>query len=271
MNTAIEVSLAIAAVIAVTGCQPDDEADRDDSEAVARSTSQALVATGRVVGTLQTAMSAALEEGATAGDANVGREGRARIEAAISALVAVRDCVSLRWTLAAATVQFSDCRIPSTEQRLDGSLSVRVRPLDRSVELTLDDLTLGPDAFDGSMTFYVTGPIGALAFFVDANLTVANGPTSFVVEGLHLDVGIDGVALTGEGDVMSPTVDASATADQLHWILGDCLPSSGTVSFDDGRVRGDITFLPATPATGEVELRVGNLPPVTIDVFPTCG
>ena len=96
---------------------------------------------------------------------------------------------------------------------------------------------------------YVRGPVGARVLGIDAVLTLANDPATLVVDGLALDAGAGGVTLSGGGLVVTPDIEAGATADELHWVLGDCLPSSGSIAFDDGRVDGVMTFLATTPST----------------------
>lgn len=264
MNT-IRFSLALAALVA--GCtQTADEPAAPDAEAVARATGRTVAESGRVVSTFQTTITAGLDDTGAIGDA-----ARARVQAAIAALVAAADCVSLSWAGLSATVQFEECQIPTTDERIDGALTVRLRPLDRSVELALDNLAIGPATFDGTLRAYVRGPIGNLTLNVDADLTLVDDSATLHVEGLDVEASAAGLALSGTADITTPSIDATTTTEQLHWILGDCLPSSGTVAFDGQNATGVLTFLPSTPTTGEVQLQIGNLPAVSVELLPACG
>jgi len=266
MNQVKSLLVAVVVTTVAAGCSPGEDTS-PDSETVVHAVGQAVVGSGGLIATLSAPMEAALQDSrvAAAGDA------RARLEAAISRSVIEVGCVSLSWSLSTATVHFDDCHIPDTDQLLDGSISVRVRIVDPAVVVTLDHLTLGARDFHGSVTARARGTLSAPELGIDAELTLAGASATVAVSGLAVHASVDGVTVSGGGAVTAPDVDATVTVSQLHWSRGDCLPSSGSVALVDGNLRGVITFLATTPATGVVRLRIEPLPATTVAMFPPCG
>ncbi len=217
-----------------------------------------------------TKLSAPLTAALQGGDAGVAGTARDRIEAAIRTLATSAGCLSLDWAMTTVTVRFDHCRIPETDELLDGSLSLRVRVVDPAVVVTTDRLAIGDEVFHGTVTAYPKPPLSALTLGVDADLTREDPLATVRVSGLTVAATAEGVTVAGSGNVITDRLDADITMNQLHWELGDCLPSSGSLSFVDGSLSGVITFLPTTPATGEVRLRIAPFPASTTKLFPAC-
>lgn len=274
MKPAGKCFVAIATIATITAlaaaCQPGGEPPPDEHEqsaAVAREVGRAFVHTGGAVATLAVPLARALEDdGTKSADGPI----RQKVEAALAQLVAATECLSLDWALLQATVHFDQCSIPQTSKTLDGSVTVLVRPLKLEVFITTDELTLGDDTFYGSMTASLQGPITAPAVNVDFDVTHENSATTLVVTDFRISGDLRAITLAGTGAVVSPTVDATATAEAIGWNTNECLPSSGTIAYTQGALTGTITFLPTTPTTGEVHLDVPPLPTQTIPMFPAC-
>lgn len=255
------VILAVLVVVLGLGCAEEEPTPMATAKAAALT--ESVTDSGGLVARL----SALLEDALRDRDET---QARARVRTALEALVASAGCVSLEWSFPAVTAHFDDCHIPATDEELDGSLGVRLRLLQRSVVVTFDALTVGADVFDGSMTAYASRQDGALGLGVDADVTAVGTAATLVGSDLGLTLSLEGVTLSGSGDVISPSLEATATLDAVHWVLGDCLPSSGSVAFVDGDMTADVTFLETTPITGEVLLHVAPLPATTTALFPAC-
>jgi hypothetical protein len=252
-------------MVVLTACSTAEPEPAQDAASVAQALTASVVDTGGVIARMAAVLEAALRE-RDGDDAAM----RTRVRTAVAALVQSAQCMSLDWSLRSVTVHFDECTIPSTDERLDGSLTVRIRLADPSVIVTMNELTLGDDVFDGSVTAAPRGLDGALQLGVDAELTAVGPATTLVGRDLGLVLDVQGVTLSGEGEVISASLDGSATMTAVHWDLFDCLPSSGSVTFVDGDVSGVMTFLASTPETGEVELGLDRLPATTIALFPSC-
>jgi hypothetical protein len=253
----------VTLTIAGLGCTPAP-AEPDD-EAVAHEIGLTVAETGGAVTTLATTLAPVLR----AGEADEGTI-RQRLRSAIRDSVVSVGCVSFSWTLTSATVLFDECELLDTGARIDGSTTISVRILNRSVTVTLDDLAIGSAELYGSMTARLMGPLGELTVGVDSEMTLANIPATLIVDGLEVDANLEGMTMWGPGAVISPNLDATTSVDQVHWNLGECWPSSGSVSFVDGNLEGTITFVPTTPETGEVQLQLHPLPPATVEMLPAC-
>ena len=257
--------VAVALTALSAGCTPADDATSGEAEAT--EVGLAVAEHGDVVSTFSSTIEAALGDGSSNA---VGDGIRARIDAALELLVVNADCLSASWVLNTATIRFDACELAENGALLDGAVSVRVRVLVPSVVVTMDSLTLGDDSVAGSITAYPIGPLAELTFGIDADLTFAGAERTLAVDGLGVASGIEGVTLSGDGAVISPEVVADATLDDVHLEIGDCLPSSGSVEFQTENVHGFLRFLPTTPETGEVSLRIPPLPAANIPMFPPC-
>ncbi len=267
------VAIATAAVAALAiGCQPGGETPPDDSEqseAVALEVGRAVVNTGGAVATLAAPLAKALgDDGTTAATADGPL--RQKIEAALAKLVAATECLSVDWSLLQATAHFDQCSLPQTNKTLDGSITVVVRPLKLQVVIRTDELSFGDETYYGTMTASLQGPLTAPTVSVDFDVTDADAATTLMVTDFRVATDLESVTIAGTGAVVSPKVDASATADAVRWNLGECAPSSGTIAYAQGQLSGVITFLPTTPSTGKVTLDIPRLPSQTIDMFPAC-
>ena len=136
------------------------------------------------------------------------------------------------------TVTFDRCTLPETDEVLDGTVGLRVKLIDRSVTITLEHLAVGTNEAHGSITAAVRGPLDALLLVVDADLTLGSEPATLVADGLHVDGSLEGVNVAGNGTVIVEELEVDAALDAVHWNLGECLPSSGTVDFATGPAAG---------------------------------
>lgn len=174
-------------------------------------------------------------------------------------------CVSFAWAGLTATVTYDQCVSEETGAVIDGGITVGMTLIPVSFSITFDNLTIGPNLFDGtvSLTFRGTAPniTTELAF----DLVVDDGTNNSIdLDQATLTVATGSVTVDGTGTFSNANSSSTFTATQVNW-SGDCLPTSGTVDFDDGTFFGTAEFLPTTPTLGEVRIIV---PPFIDSVEP---
>lgn len=160
----------------------------------------------------------------------------------------VRDpeCVSVEWAEWAATVRFDDCLLASGEP-LDGSIGLSLSWIPFGVRLDFGDLVVAQASFDGSIVVS-TGT----ELVISADLDLADEDTSVRLDQLTLATQVERTAINGSGFVDDPALSTGLTFSGVTWQHPECLPSSGTLNYDDGGLDVTITFLPTTPTDGVV-------------------
>jgi len=182
-------------------------------------------------------------------------------------------CVAFEWTDLTAAVTFTDCVSRRTAQTIDGtaSLSVSLRPSTIFV-FTFTDLAVGGRSFDGSVTLEYTGAGEGPTSTITADLTfmAEDGSATVTLDEVVVDVVGDVYTLSGDGHVVTSIVDADFTSTDVTLVAGDCLPTSGSITFTIDEVPAVVTFTAETPGTGVVGVQIGEDGMENMDVFPPC-
>jgi hypothetical protein len=157
-----------------------------------------------------------------------------------------------------------------------GSAAGAVSAGDRSLELTLDGLTCDDDALTGAVdaSFEVATSSVTLEGSFELSSTDAEDGTSLSVDG------VGSVAFDRQEKVTTiTTFEGSALADGVSYAVGvdgvtfsllqnqSLTPYAGTVGVTGSDIR-DLTvrFLEDSPATGEIEVAIGNGPYFTVSL-----
>jgi hypothetical protein len=201
-------------------------------------------------------------------------EARTRSESSVTGeMVVDATCVAFEWTDLVATVTFTDCESLRTGDTIDGtaSLSVSLRPSTIFV-FTFTDLEVGGTSFDGSVTLEYTGAGEGPTSTITADLTfnTEDGSANVTLNEVVVDVVGDVYTLNGDGHVFTSIVDADFTTTDLTLVSGDCLPTSGSITFTIDEVLTVVTFDDETPATGVIGVQIGEDETENMDVFPPC-
>lgn len=181
-------------------------------------------------------------------------------------------CVTFDWAGLSATITFTSCVLEATGQPLDGALTFTVTINPTSFALDFAALTLGDNTTDGNVTVSFTGD-GMLGRTTDADLTFTTpeGATHFTLADGRLTVAASSITLNGAGTITTGSVDGSYDVASVLWAQGDKCPSGGSVTLDEASSPAvKVTFLPTTPADGNVEYKVGNFPAV-VQPLPVCA
>lgn len=187
---------------------------------------------------------------------------------AASGLTADSTCLSFDWQDLALTVTFESCVLGATGLTVDGSLTVALSASPPWVSVSFESLAVGSAMLDG--TVVLGREDGATYVTADLTITTGDGAT-IVLEGVTVESGSEGVTLDGAASVTSASVDAELTFEAVTWAPGDCLPSGGSVVYDDGGpLLTTITFLPTTPDDGVVLVAVGPLPATEVALLEPC-
>lgn len=239
------------------------------------------------------------------------REGatRTRVEDGVAGNSIVTDpaCVTFDWTAIRelrVTITFASCTLEATGEPLDGMLSMQVLFGPSRVAMEFTALTIGTIDIDGSLELAVGGVcrVGdttcvrcadadttcmaaqANQRTLNADLTVSSGAGfAITLDAVQIDADATGRTINGAGTIASTAFTGTFTATDVFANTGDCLASGGSVDLDDGRVWLGVpvittmTFLPTTPADGEVYLQVNGFPdiaavppPPTTPMFMAC-
>jgi hypothetical protein len=233
-----------------------------------------FVAGSSPVAALGGAMSPSSEELSMGGDLQNPDTTRASVEADASAnLAGDPSCVTVTWGEGLrATVQFTNCLLVATGELLNGSLSLELRLNPVTISVTAASLTAGARSIDGTASLSLAQTTPQVAFQVGADLTLDGGDHQLTLTALRLTVSRTGLVLDGSARVEVPasSIDASVSPHGMTFAAGDCLPSSGTLDFDDGTLSGTVTFFATTPSTGIVSVQITGFIPVDV-MLPPCS
>lgn len=230
----------------------------------------------------------------TAGDAR-DRSARDRVENGVAGDSIVTDaaCVAFDWDRLTVAITFTGCALEQTGESLDGVLSMTISFGPVVLSMTFEDLAVGETTLDGTVTMAFGGQCmdgdpdctpceegdeecaaaEERQRTLTADLTVESGGSfAATLDGLVVVVGDDGsVSLDGAATVASESFSGDLVLTTVTFAAGDCLPSAGTLALNDGSpLTTTLTFLPATPATGEVRVQIGPFPATTAALFPPC-
>jgi len=289
--------------LAIAGCGDDGGADGEDAGGAAGLAPEAESATAAVVrglGAAQALTGPLVGDGENLRDDSSRRdlgEGdvQTRVEDSVSGSSIVTDaaCTTYAWTELTATITFTDCVLEATGETLDGIVELTVTLYPTTFQATLTSLVVGDLTMDGTVQLVLGGRCREgdasctpcrdgdatcarmreeqRTLLVDVSFTYDGEDTSLAVDSLGVEADATGATLSGNGSVTTTSADATFTASMLHWNQGECLPSSGTLTYDDGTLAATITFLPTTPDDGVVQVQVGMLPPFEEMLLPPCG
>jgi hypothetical protein len=202
-------------------------------------------------------------------------ETRRRVEQGVAgdSIVTVPSCVAFAWSELAATLTFTDCVAELNGLTLDGAvgLAVATEP-EASITITLTALQVNGATFTGTVVVGWVGSPGSPGVLAEADLqfTSADGAATVTLEAIRALVTPASVTIGGTGHLQTDSLDMDFTLDGLTWQVGDCLPSGGTLTYQDGPVTVVVTFLPTTPETGAVQVKVGPLPAEEVALLEPC-
>lgn len=186
-------------------------------------------------------------------------------QSALTTAVIDPSCVTSRLSGLSITLTYAGC-INGRGETVDGDLSLALELVPLRVSMTLDQFAVGPSGFDG--TIGLTFPAGGGAV-VDADIgLVLENDVELGLAGASIAASAGQVVVDGAATLTSPEAGIALDADALTW-TGDCLPSGGSVDYDDGAFNGTLIFSPDTPATGIVTAVVG---PIRFEIaLPPCA
>jgi hypothetical protein len=200
------------------------------------------------------------------------------VEAAISgnSVVTEAACVQYLWDGLSVTVTFTECVLETTGGTLDGVLTLAVQLVPLRFTMTLDDIQVDDIGFDGSLAMSWSGgdDLGTPAqrtYEIDLAYTAPEGATTLSLADVVVESTGGLLTLNGTGALETTGVNATFTMTDLEWQTGDCLPSGGSVTYEDGGpFPVTLTFSAETPTTGSVQIQVGGFPPVEQPLFAAC-
>ncbi len=248
MPNALSLWLALLALAAsLVGCRQDEPEDMVDMTSFDRGSS----------GSIDVLHALAVSDAMFAFDPTLDPTMSAEANA-----MAVRDhvtgslggCASAEVAGSAVTVTFATGCELRNGLTAAGSVTVELTRMAASLTaaVTFDALVVGSSSLDGSAIFTTSN---GSSFTVDATLTSGSGmvDADLAVVGTAMAMEVDGTAtITREG-----TATMLAFSNVI-WALGDCYPSSGTMTVGVGRVSQTVTFTAATPETGTVTVTQGR-------------
>ncbi len=269
----------------------DADADSDadgDTDSDGDSDGEVPASAGPFVGAFAQGAGAAVALGGPFvpdGDTLNRRDGRGEgdaqnaVEAAISGNSVVTEgaCVAYLWDGLSVTVTFTDCVLEATGGSLDGAVTLAVTLVPLEFTMTLADLQIDGTGFDGelSLAWSGGGDLGGgnptRVYTVDLTFTAEGGATTLVLEDVTVESSGGTVTIDGAGSLDVGTVVASFTMAAIGWETGNCLPTSGSITYDDGGpFPVTLTFLPNTPIDGIVRVQVGGFPAVEQPLLTPC-
>jgi hypothetical protein len=270
--TALLVSL-LPALAAGGGCGGNGGGEQPELPASVETTAHAAT---RAAGTTA-AFGAPLFETAKGLHMDLPAEGetRWRIEEAVAGNSVVSDpsCVSFDWEGLVASVTFTSCTLELNGAVADGSVSMDVvlQP-ESSIEIVFEGLVVDGVAVDGTVLVEASGRRDDPWASLSSQLVFegADGSAEVDLDELSVTTGPHSTAVGGQGHLADDSLETDFTLSALAWERGDCIPSSGSISYTEESQTIAITFLGTTPGTGAVEVQVGSLPPQEAEIFDPC-
>jgi hypothetical protein len=197
------------------------------------------------------------------------------VQAAIGDSVAVAidtgpSCVSFAWgPNLTATVTFDKCTDGS--HTIDGTLSmaVTIQPT-VAITLTLGDLQVDGLNLDGAATMSFGGTKAGPVMQVKSSVTLLSGSDSLSLDEVAFTLTPSNGTLNGDSGLTLGNMSWQSTATAMNWAAGQCHPSSGSLSLDDGKESATAVFLPKTPATGIVEIEIPGVPAFEYPLLSPC-
>ncbi|MBU1218208.1 hypothetical protein KKF34_15455 [Myxococcota bacterium] len=190
-------------------------------------------------------------------------------QAILNAISANSQCVDVTMGEDNITVEADftgSCPVEYAGVNLEGSVSVSVVSEGGTVTVTFEFIDF---SIDGLPELNGSGEIswdGNGNYELTIDLIV--GATSLSFQGaLVVDQG--SIYLSGSASYSKNTIVYELIITELVWEAGDCYPSGGEISIENGLLDKSITFTENTPQTGEAEITVRNTTDVI--VLPAWG
>ena len=219
---------------------------------------------------------------------------RERVESGVSGNSIVTDetCVGYAWAGLMVTITFTDCVMEATGEPLTGMLTLGVALFPTQFNMTFTDLQIGALGLDGNVSLLLGGgcregdggcapcrdvdpecaEMRANQQTLSADLTIESGTTAtLAIEGMEIvyESGT-GATVNGTAEITSPTSSGTLTGTDVHWNPMECLPSSGTLTYDSTGPTTTVEFQATTPTTGNVLVTIPPFPQVETMLFEAC-
>jgi len=258
--TLLTMLLALVPSASLVGCRQEDPVDTVDMTSFDRGSS----------GSIDVLHALAVSDAMFAFDPTLDPAMSAEANA-----MAVRDyvtssldgCASAEVAGSAVTVTFATGCVLRTGLTAAGSVTVELtRTATRlTAAVTFDALVVGSSSLDGSAIFTTSN---GSSFAVDATLASGSGM-------VDADLTVVGTAMAMEVDGTATTTREGTTTmlsfSNVVWALGDCYPSSGSMTVGTGRISQTVTFTAATPDTGTVTVMQGRATrEASLPAYGTC-
>jgi len=179
-------------------------------------------------------------------------------------------CTTIKFTEGSAKIvaDFAPgCMINEAGVKVTGHLEITVAVSDNVVTVTFTFVSLaiyGYPNLTGTGTVTAAGS-GEYGFAVDMT-----SPVEFSFSGSITKTG-DTVTMSGTGEYTKEGKTWTVTAANVTWKVGDCYPSSGSVSLKTGPATETITFDEQTPSTGKVTITIaGKSGTMTLEPYGEC-
>ncbi len=179
-------------------------------------------------------------------------------------------CFTINWSGLTANINFKSCTLRATGEVIDGGciLALKIKPKTQ-LAATFNHLKIGGRELNGSIKVDIGGGFKPV-LTSNVAFTTDGGAAAVTTQALSVSFSSTSTVVNGQLNAESAQYDSVLTAKELTWKPGQCLPSSGTLTYQEGGESIVLTFLSSTPATGEVSLQVGALPPVTAALLTPC-
>jgi hypothetical protein len=202
-------------------------------------------------------------------------------------------CVTYAWSGSMVDITFASCTMEATGEPLNGAMQLAVSFAPTEMRMTFTALTIGDLGLDGTVGVRTGGncPTGMdtcldcrdtdttcmqmrepqQTIYADITISLEDTFSLTVADGT-VSNDATGSTLSATGSIDSSTLNGSYAATSLHWNMMECLPSSGQIVYTpEGGTAVTLTFLPTTPATGEVDVNYGTFHVGTQALFAPCG
>jgi hypothetical protein len=186
------------------------------------------------------------------------------------AIVSNPGCLDITGAPGSLRFDFDKCVLSANQMLVDGAIILAVDLAAREISAEFDNVALGNNEFYGRISAGLSDAGGVWELQFGLDLTYQDGNTTLIADSLSVTGSLEGVDVSGQGSLLSSADDISVVATDVHFAIGDCLPSGGTVSYDDQEISGSIRFLSNTPNDGVVELTIAPVGAFDQQVFEPC-
>ncbi len=274
MTRTLSTSLALAAIVAMTACSTGS-APTLGGRQQEQTQEQGPENTAAVTEALTESVSIAALLGAPFASEGIedelsGMNIKKVVEQSVLEAYGLTDpgCLSYGWEDKTVTVTFEQCETVAYGVAIDGTVSMAVSTDPITVEFLFQDLDIEDGSFDGELS--VSYADGVATFEAEMDVTTPSGNASAEISELTVEVSQAGIIASGVANVETDKYTGAVSFEQVWWLPGDCLPSSGSMSYLDDGFTVKVTFLDKTPDTGIVLVKIGKLPAVEMPLLDAC-